>query len=123
MPSNTSDAKAIKVFKRGIEKLDDNQLACRDMRHAWQVEENYRAIPSQSEGKSRQLIRRTLACSRDCETRRIETYALTRYGLEKIAQSYSYFDGYQIAGAPRGVKPSVIIQQESFRRAMKAAGG
>jgi len=115
------DVKAVKTLKDGLKRLEDHQLACRDMRHAWAVEQDYYVEPDQVVNKKLQVIRRVLVCMRGCETRRVERYQLGRYGLDKIAQWYEYLGAYQIPGVPRGVKPSVIVQQESYRRAMERA--
>lgn len=113
----TADAKAAKTLATGLTKLPDNWMACRDMRHAWSVEEEFHVEPSQVIGRKIQSIRRILVCMR-CETRRIENYVAGRYGLDKVGQHYVYPNDYQIPGVPRGVKPQSIIQQEQYRRAM-----
>lgn len=115
----TATTKAVNTLRAGLKKLEDHQLACRDMRHAWAVEQDYHVEAGQSVGKKIQSIKRVLVCMRGCETRRVEHYHATKYGLDKVAQHYDYPDGYQIPGVPRGVKPSVVIQQESYRRAME----
>jgi hypothetical protein len=115
--------KQVKVLEEGLRRLEDNQLACRDMRHAWAVEEDYHAEPQQTAGRKVVAIKRVLVCMRGCETRRVEHYVAARYGLDKISQHYTYLNNYTIPGVPRGVKPSVVIQQESYRRAMERIAG
>lgn len=119
----TVDRKAVTDLRAGIKGLNDTQLECRDMRHAWKVEEPYHVEPSQHAGRRIEAVRRVLVCMRGCEVRRVEHYASTRGGLDKISQHYVYPEGYEIPGVPRGVKPSIIIQQESYRRFMEAVAG
>lgn len=118
--TTASDARAAKALSEGLQRLPDNWIMCRDMRHAWSVEENFHVEPSQSVGRKLQAVRRVLVCMR-CETRRVEHYLAGRYGLDKDSQHYIYPADYQLPGVPRGVKPASIVQQEQYRRVMEAA--
>ena len=111
-----SDEQAAANLATALMGLPDNWVICRDMRHAWDVLVDFHV----TEGTKRviQEVRRELMCLR-CETQRLETYHLGRFGLEKVAQHYRYPEHYQIKGVPRGVKPQSIIQQEQFRRSME----
>lgn len=122
-----SNSAAARALAKGLTILPDTWVMCRDMRHAWSVDEDFHVEPGQVEGRKIQRLRRMLVCMR-CETRRIETYAKGRYGLDKIGQYYVYPVGdgglsYQIQGVPRGVKPQSIVQQEQYRRAMEKIAG
>jgi len=122
----TPEQLAVRDLANGLARLPDNWVMCRDMRHAWSVEHDFWVEPSQSVGRRTESIRRELVCMR-CGTFRVEHYLSGRYGLDKVSQSYVYPTDYQIPGVPRGVKPSSVVQQEQFRRAMekvaKAAAG
>ena len=115
-----ADAKAAKALAQALTTLPENWVMCRDMRHAWSVEVDFHVVPQTTEGKATHRVQRDLICMR-CETIRHEYYIKGRYGLDKDGQSYSYPHGYQFSamGIPRGVKPSSIIQQEQYRRAME----
>lgn len=124
------DKQAAKALAGALTTLPDQYVACRDLRHAWlKVINDFHVVSSQSAkggAKAAAIIYRDVQCIR-CETIRHEQYSMTKYGLEKTHQTYEYVEGYQIPGVPRGVKPSTIIQQEQYRRAMervaKAAKG
>lgn len=118
--ARTSQAQAAKDLSSGLKKLPDNFVMCRDVRHAWMVESDFHVEPSQVEGRKIQSLKRVLICGR-CETRRHERYISAKYGLDKIGQWYENPEGYQIPGVPRGVKPSHIVQQEMYRRALEKA--
>lgn len=119
----TYDKKATAHLAASLKTLSDPFLVCRDVRHAWVVENNFHVTPSQQEGGRVRIthIARDLACMR-CNTWRHEHYVMTKHdGLEKVGQSYEYPEAYQIPGVPRGVKPSTIISQEVYRRALEEA--
>lgn len=110
----SEDEKLAANLAEALQELPDNWIMCRDMRHAWTVEQDFHVVKVQKKASE---IKRVLTCMR-CSTERIETYHATDWGLEKLRQHYSYPDHYQIHGVPRGVKPSFIIQGEQYRRAM-----
>lgn len=112
-----SDKQAAALLASALRDLPEKWVICRDVRHAWAVLNDFHVVGDASD------IQRELVCMR-CETVRFEIYLRQRNGsLEKVSQSYAYPEGYQIPGVPRGVKPSSIVQQEQYRRAMiKAAG-
>lgn len=116
----STDQAAARDLAKGLTKLPDNWVMCRDMRHAWSIEHDFFVEPSQVVGRKIESIRRELVCMR-CGTMRIERYTKGKYGLDKVGQHYQYPDHYQIPGVPRGVKPQSIIQQEQYRRAMEKA--
>lgn len=99
-----------------LHELPDTWLMCRDVRHAWSVENDFH-VTSQTP-KTIQEIRRSLVCLR-CGVLRNEVYIPTRFGgLEKTHSSYVYPQGYQIRGVPRGVKPQALVQSEQYRRTL-----
>lgn len=112
-----SDETAAANLANALTQLPDAWVMCRDMRHAWEVLVDFHVTASK--GRTPHEVRRELICAR-CKTVRKEAYHPTRYhGLEKVSQHYAYPEDYQITGVPRGVKPSWIIQQEQYRRAME----
>lgn len=116
MPRYRRDQKVATLLANALMELPDEWVMCRDMRHAWGVKENFHVTQG---GKRLQEIERVLICSR-CETLRVETYNLTRSGMEKVRQHYEYPDHYQIKGVPRGNKPQSMVQAEQYRRVMEA---
>lgn len=111
--------KAAKLLTENLQKLPANWVNCRDMMHAWSILNDFHVAGKISRTS---IIKRELVCMR-CETVRHEEYEMTRWGLNKTYQSYSYPQGYQIPGVPRGVKPKAIVQQEQYRRAMEKVAG
>lgn len=110
---NKRDSEAL---AEALMDLPENWLMCRDMRHAWQIQEDFHV--EKNKGKTAQTVKRTLTCLR-CSTLRTEHYLMERLGLNKVAQNYTYPEDYQMKGIPRGNKPSSIIQGEQFRRTME----
>lgn len=112
--------KAAKRLAEALTELPDTWVMCRDMLHAWAVENDFHVTPLVTVGRKSIIhISRELVCMR-CNTIRKERYHLSaRGGLEKVGQSYDYPEHYQIPGVPRGVKPSHIVRQETYRRAME----
>lgn len=98
-----------------LKEVPDSWVTCRDMMHAWIPLNDFHV--SGKHGRVLE-IRRDLVCMR-CETVRHEDFDVTKAGLEKVRQTYTYPLGYQIPGVPRGVKPKAIVQQEQYRRAME----
>lgn len=111
-----NDQKAANALADALHELPENWLMCRDMRHAWEVQQDYHV--TKAAGSKIKEIRRFLVCLR-CKTRRRETYHIVGWGLEKVSQSYEYPENYQIHGVPRGIKPSFIVQGEMYRRTME----
>lgn len=110
------DDQAAADLANALTHLPDKWVMCRDMRHSWDVVEDFHV--TMRSGRSVQEIARVLGCMR-CMTHRREIYHQGRFGLDKVSQTYSYPENYQIKGVPRGVKPQSIIQQEQFRRSME----
>lgn len=113
-----SDKAAAGRLAQALTGLSDNWIACRDMMHAWEVQEDFHVVPPANSVRNQLEIARVLVCAR-CETQRKEVFIQERFGLSKIAQSYAYPENYQIPGVPRGVKPKAIVQAEQYRRAME----
>lgn len=109
---------ASKTYVSALRTLPDKFVACRDMRHAWAVLNNFHKTPDSQEGKKVMRVHRDLICMR-CETVRHEEYLPLKGGLlDKVAQSYYHADGYLIPGVPRGANPQSVVQHEMYRRAM-----
>ena len=121
-PSTSEENAARKQLAAGLAKLPDTYVDCRDMRHAWRVQNDFHVVKQTQVGRKVTHVGRNLRCRR-CPTIRNEVYLIRANGLEKISQSYSYPEDYMLPGVPRGVKPSWIVQQEQFRRAMERVGG
>lgn len=118
-----TDQDAVSALKKGLKALPEKWVMCRDMRHAWAVLNDFHVPASSGVAKGLLQIQRELVCMR-CETVRYESYERTRDGrLDKVSQGYTYPDGYQIPGVPRGVKPQQIIQAEQYRRSMERVAG
>lgn len=112
--------KSSKEVQKKIEGLSDTFLDCRDpgLRHAWVRHNDFHVIEMQTVGKKIAALGRVEQCAR-CGTVKKERFIVGRSGIEKTGQSYEYPEGYLMPGVPRGVTPSTIIYQESYRRAME----
>ncbi len=106
-----------------LEVLDDNFLACRDIRHLWEVTRDFYVYEMAHEAskktpKGALIVARDLKCPR-CKTLRREVYVQRTWGIEKIRNTYSYASGYRVHGIPRGVTPSNVIHNIQYRRSME----
>lgn len=102
-----------------LEDMPDQYLACRGMRHAWAVMNDFYIMAGDIGAR---FLRRDLTCTRDCGTIRHDTWLLgrSRNGVPTITQKlpahYAYPADYQLHGVPRGVKSSTLVFQEELRR-------
>lgn len=90
--------------RTALREYDDVFLACRDIRHRWEVVGYYRANGA---------VHRLLRCER-CETER-EVEWDPRTG-ELLGARYVYPEGYQFTGSVRGVAPA-DVRREATKRA------
>ena len=100
-----------------MEDLPESFLMCRDLRHAWEVSRDFYVYDDPKSTRVL-MIARELTCLR-CQSERREVFAQRRWGIEKIRNTYTYVDGYQLRGVPRGVKASAVVQDVQYRKAMK----
>jgi hypothetical protein len=107
------DKNARARLKRGLAKVPDEYLRCRDLLHAWDTVEDFTIVDAST-------IERSLCCSR-CGTLRWDSFTATSEGLVKDRSRYAYPQDYQLANVPRGVKPGVFVRGELFRRHGKDA--
>ena len=84
-----------------VHGYDDTYLACRDLRHVWQLVGFYRSNGS---------VRRVLDCGR-CGTQRADTWKVNG---ERVSSAYSYVEGYQV---PDGGMDSFEVRKEVLTRA------
>lgn len=110
-------------LEEAVSKLPSEFVDCRDpgLRHAWDLVNNMHVLEQTTEGRRRVMfLGRDEECQR-CGTVKHERFIYTKNGIEKSGQTYEYPEGYIMPGIPRGVKPSVVIYQEQFRRSMEEA--
>lgn len=121
--AKNAESKEMATSFRG---LSDKFLDCRDpgLRHKWDRVNDLHVTEQYREGGVQVMyLARTEECER-CGTIKEERFVNTRDGgVEKIGQTYTYPEGYSMPGVPRGVKPSVIVYQEQWRRAMERVAG
>jgi hypothetical protein len=104
-----------------IHDMDENLLACRDLRHAWSIETSYHAVAVEGGARGGKYLERRLACLR-CDTHRVELVRIHPSWIERISVYYVYPEGYQIKGVRRGDDVQGIVRMEQYRRVMEAAG-
>lgn len=109
------EQESFNALKKDVQNLPDQWVACRDMRHAWQVMTDFHVNDESGRGPE---IRRELSCMR-CETVRRESYENNKYGLDRVATTYIYPDKYQLHGLPQGINLSGLVRQDQYRRAME----
>lgn len=101
-----------------IEKLEDNWLACRDLRHAYAVEIPYHAVVLEGGQRGARYSERTLACMR-CDTKRIELVRIHNIWVERLEVAYIRPKGYDILGARREEHVLGMVRLEQIRRAIE----
>lgn len=117
---------AQKAIAEGLRKLPAQYVECRGLLHAWETLNDYRITGTKGQRTAR-FLRKDLQCMRGCGVIRRDTFLL-RFSRgepiisEKLNSSYTYPADYQLPSVPRGVKRQVVVYQEQFRRAIKAAG-
>lgn len=112
---NKQEIKALDKFRDGLRDLPDNWVLCRDMRHAWEILNDFHVVATPGGSSD---IRRELVCVR-CETVRRESFENNLYGLNKTSVAYIYPEKYMIHGVPRAVPLQAAVRQEQYRRAME----
>lgn len=104
---------AEELVQKHLDKLDEKHLVCRDLRHAWDVHEDFHT-EHRSGGA---VIMRTLLCLR-CATFRFEHYTNNRWGIDKLYNSYKYPEGYQLNGMPKAVSIQKAVRSNQYKRTM-----
>lgn len=119
-------ARGTKLLAEALAGKDDVELTCRGMRHAWKESGLTWQMPT--ERYDLPVIRLNWTCSRGCGVKRQDLLTVKparrnrSYSIvSRSVGHYTYPEGYQIPGIPRGVKPSTVIWQEYVRRAMENA--
>ena len=123
MATNAEIASGAKVYETAIRKASDTSFMCRQMKHAWTRKpgQNVRISLPVTKGDLPTLTT-TYVCMRGCGVIRHDRMTIRQISpgsyrvIDKSAPKYEYPEGYQIPGVPRGVRPSVILQQEYVRR-------
>jgi hypothetical protein len=125
MAANTADiAAGTKVYEAAIKKTSDTNFMCRQMKHAWTRKPgtNVQVNLPVTRGDL-PTITTIYVCMRGCGVIRKDRLTVKQISvgnyrvIDKAAPIYEYPDGYRIPGIPRGVRPSIILQQEYVRRA------
>jgi hypothetical protein len=99
----------VEEYREYLQGYDGQFLRCRDLRHLWDIDEDYTL---RSDG----WVTRKMKCLR-CETMRTEIFAIVNnQRLVKQSTSYAYPEGYQTHGLPSARGLSEILRYESLRR-------
>lgn len=98
---------------------DNDHLACRDLKHAWQWENDFIPVRGDDDRKRRTVsVTRILTCIR-CGTRRYDEYALP--SMDVVKSSYEYVDGYHMHNTKKGRIRVAEIRHEIYRRLREKA--
>ena len=110
--SNRASNRAV---KNGLKNQPNDFLACRDMRHAWDVSTDYFLAEDDN------CIIRELECMR-CHACRRDSFQIARdRRLVRNGTSYTYPEGYLMKGVPRGNKSQDLVRGEIYRRMLAQA--
>lgn len=107
------DARNKRVLRAALPSVPGRYLECRDLMHAWEVIDDFRAVPETKDSYG--YIERTVCCMR-CEAVRTERYQETKDGLIRTRTKYEYPAGYTLDELPSGPKPVSIVREELWRR-------
>ena len=118
-PSNASKVSPgdMATLEGLLEELPEKFIQCRDLRHAWSVDNDFYVWDNPSEVRAL-TIARDLVCLR-CGTVRRQRFVQRRWGLERLGNNYSYQDGYQVHGVPEGLKPAQAVSIVQYKKAMR----
>lgn len=108
-------AAALEEVEGLVEELPASYILCRDIRHSWDIGEDFHLYPDAREPRVT-FIARSLRCTR-CHTERVTVYRQGRYRIERERTFYRYAEGYQLHNLPTGVRPSEVIEMVQFKRA------
>lgn len=117
-------------FVHGLQNLPDEYLACRDINHPWEIDEDYHIVDASNQvdvqpirGQSR-YVRRTAKCPR-CGKTRIESFIITPNwtGLQHISTHYTDPKGFQIKGTGSMKGKRSLVRGEAFRRIIERNNG
>jgi len=101
-----------------LEELPEAFLQCRGLRHAWRVDQDF-YVHQDHKATKLLTIARDLTCMRCEAVQRREIFIQRKWGLEKVANRYTYAPEYALHGAPRGVKPSLLVYEVQYHRQMQ----
>lgn len=99
-----------------LDTLSETYLECRDLMHAWKVEQDF-LIRDAGTRRKLGIVRRLLCCTR-CETRREDLIWMKTFA--RLSSRYIYPDGYGVRGNHRGVVSKAEVRSEAYRRAVEA---
>lgn len=125
-PVMTSEQKRAKrELAAALRAVPDHYLDCYDpsIGHAWMKDANFEPHDVQQVGRRKlQFLKRVTTCAR-CGTTKTLVFVEIRAGIiERIGRPHVVRpDDYKLPGVPRGVKPSIVVQQEAYRREMETA--
>lgn len=98
-------------FADHLTDLPDQFVECRDMRHAWKVQQGFHEVKGR--GKRSRYVARTLKCIR-CGGERTDVLNVSTF--DRVSTQYHYPEGYQIKGNAVGNR-GTSVRREAFRRA------
>jgi hypothetical protein len=94
-------------FEKHLGDLPDTYIECRDMRHSWKRQGGYREVQG-----SRNLVARTLACTR-CGCERTDVISVSTF--DRVSTTYHYPEGYTVKGN-KSTKRGMVVRREAYRR-------
>lgn len=106
-------------FANRLTNTKEDFLSCRDVRHSWEPGGFVLVDRAKESISKKDEYYRISECSR-CGTKKMEYFTFTKsYGLDKIATSYSYPDGYLMPGYGQLTDKSRYVRTEVFHRYME----
>lgn len=117
--SKNKGKKYVEPVDKQIQALDDTVITCRDLRHAYAKEGNWRAVKVEGGQKGARYIERDRICMR-CPVRMRELFKVHSNWLERI-RSYPVYPtkGYLLHDIPKGTNVLGMVRFEAFRRALE----
>jgi hypothetical protein len=105
------------VLRDALQRMPDEYLQCRDLRHLWHREGGY-TVAGTVDGGS--IVERSVVCQR-CGTSKVEKHLLVEKRgkptrMQFLGTSYRYPDGYLMPEMSRSEHPRELLRGEEFRR-------
>ena len=113
---STTAKMSLRDYRDRLHEYNQDYLLCKDLRHLWQVQQDYTPY---EDNKSWML--RVLVCVR-CGTTRTDTFFVDKKTkrVSRGGSTYRYPSGFSMRGLPEERRLGEVMRYESFLRTLAA---
>lgn len=110
---------SLRDYRGQLHDYNTDFLKCKDLRHLWQVAQDY---SPQEDNKN--WMHRSLVCAR-CGTTRTDKFYVDKRNKRVVrgGSTYRYPPGFSMRGLPKERKLGEVMRYESFIRAIASNNG